>query len=230
MNLNNTVLFSDWFLYNLKEHCAPISLNIMKQVCKYYYSNITQETIHFSIIHHIHKRLNYLLGSKYGPFIKFISINNIAISGPFILQCIYGETWNFNINLYSDLRNLKMDYFYQVMDDVNGVKCSKEGIFEIPVLVECGRDHSVDDYTLIKPPYYEYSPAILKKHENIVKIQMARVNVIMTHKEMINSLKIDICKNIFTVNDNKSNLYVHNLNKILNGVDKNYVLKSSISK
>ena len=75
------ILHSDWFIYNLREHCVPADFCKLRYVSKYYNKYITYNDVKITIVNNIYKRLRNILGSYYGKFMKYMEISGINISG-----------------------------------------------------------------------------------------------------------------------------------------------------
>jgi hypothetical protein len=195
------VLYSDWFIYNVVEHLVPKDLYSLKFVSKYYYKNIDEKTITNSIIINIHKRLKQVLDKKYDTFIKFIEKKSIVISGSFIMQCILCEYYeNSDIDLYSYLSH-DSDKFFDIIN--------MEDLDE-------DQEKNFKDYGAL-PYIHDIINAHLKNGHKLQNIRLYNMkNYDDVKNYVINKYDMDMCKNIFTIVDNKSVLYTHNLNRVMN--------------
>ena len=196
------VLHSDWFIYNIQEHLSPKDLFTLKYVCKYYYKNITPKDIKNTIILTIHKRLKQVLNAQYDVFIKYISKNQIVISGSFIIQCILGEYFeDSDIDMYS--------YFVMTNDILLE-------LFPIESLNEDTK-RLFEDYGVIP----DISNVINDKLDNghtLQQIILSQNIKTFEHckKYILSSFDFDVCKNIFTNIKGKEHLYIYNLWDIIN--------------
>lgn len=155
----------------------------------------------------IYKNLQFHFGKHYNAFIRFIKTSNLMISGSFIIECILGEKYeNSDIDVYiftkiryDKLRSLKIvtDNQYNSMHNYD-----YGGSLSIPI------DHIVN--------YYLPSKKILQ----MISLENSQINSFEKFKDfVVNSYDIDICKNIFTIKDDKPKLYINNINKIISKID-----------
>ena len=197
------ILHSDWFIHNIQQHILPKEFCILKYVSKFYYTNITDNLVANVIIKNIDRRLKKVLGSSYNMFIKYISVNNIAISGSFIIQCILDEYFeDSDIDLYA-YADIDEDQFFDVIlkdqyteDDIEGM---------------------VDNYGNL-PRVFEVINAHLASGQKLQKIHMSNPKINNPNKLLkyiIKSFDMDVCKNIFMIINGIPKLYIHNIWKII---------------
>jgi predicted nucleotidyltransferase len=167
--------------------------------------------IHNAIIKQVHIKLKEILRGQYELFIKYITVNDIAISGSFIMQCILGEDWEeSDIDLY--LFDEENDNYFDVM----------------------GIDKEVLTYEQKKEIMDSYGNFIdIRKIINR-KIYDKKIQAIYVPTQTRNEFKsfvldnfdLNICKNIFQIVDGKEMVYVHDLTGLINRrevVDGNYM-------
>ena len=100
------ILFGDPFYNHIITCLNPVNLYNLCQTCKSYRNTITKTYFEKATIVEIKKRLEN----------KYDKSNGGYISGDFIIQCILGEQWSGNIDLYLDnsqfrFWNLLMVYY-----------------------------------------------------------------------------------------------------------------------
>jgi len=196
MSIVYEVIYSDWFIINMKEHVSPKDLYNLKMTTKYHYKMITYLDIKHVIIINVLKMLQDKINVKLCDLLTFMNRYKISISGSFIVQCILNEYWpDSDIDLYtkSDI-NLGKNIFTD-----NG--------------------YSVSAYTTEN----EYSMlGSIKTIGNFEKPDKTKVQLIIldTDKNMCKYVKtmydFDVCKNIFNIKNGKYNLKIHNLQSIIN--------------
>lgn len=204
MSIVSEVLFSDWFIYNVKEHSSPKDMWNLVQTSKYFNKYIDKNIINECIIINIQKRLRNVLGIKYDAFIKYITKYNIIISGSFIIQCILNEHYGgSDIDLYS----------YNEM--------TSETFFDIVNIKELDKEQyeRFDTYGDL-PNIEDIINVYLKNGHKLQNIRMHEIeNYEDAKKYVLNDFDLNICKNLFSIMDGKPNIYVHNLNNICNKKD-----------
>ena len=184
------VLCSDFLIYNLIEQAIPVDLFHLKYVSKFFYNNITNNDIEKMIILNIHKNLEYKLGTYYTEFIQNLSTKKMMIAGDFIMECILG------------IQNSKIDvYSYEFQHTT---------IFDIlPSLENIFDDAPIQTKNIEK--LFAHIPIEFKSmNYNYITLENAQKHIIY------DNYSLNISKNIFSIVNNKTKLYIHNLNKIMN--------------
>lgn len=190
------VIYSDWFIINMKDHVSPIDLYNLKMSTKYHYNLITYSDIKYVIISNIINKLQEMIDVKINDLLKFMDKYEITISGSFIIQCILNEYWvdsDVDMYTYSSV-NLNKNIFVNNNYTVSGYTTENE-------------------YATLK---YIKMMGVFEKH-NKLKVQLI---VLDTDKDIYEYVKttcdFDVCKNIFNIKNGKCNLQIHNLQNIMN--------------
>lgn len=196
------ILHSDWFIYNLREHCIPTDLYRLSYVSKYYNKYINFNDIKITIINNINKRLKQILESNYDKFMKYVSLHGVGISGSFIIQCILGEYYDgSDIDLYSYLpidNKAFLDIFTE--NDLNETQQEFFKLYgDLPQITDIINTNLKNKHKLQN----------IYMNENTKSFDDLK-------KYVTESFDFNICKNIFAIVDNKPVLYVHNISHIIN--------------
>lgn len=207
---------SDWFLYNLSFYVGVMDLYNLKLVSKMTWKNMIVRggDIKNIIIKQIHIRLKNILRDQYDLFIRYIKINQIAISGSFMMQCILGEDWaNSDIDLY--LCDEENDNYFDIM----GI--DKEVLtYEQKQEITDSYGHFIDINKIINRKVYGKRIQTIYVGENVINTHEEFKNFVM------NTFDLNICKNIFQIIDGKEMVYVHDLMGLIRKrevVDGNYI-------
>lgn len=198
-------------------------LYTLSKTCKTFENLINDKTINDSIISKINSRLERLFGDKTKEFKDLLCETKAVISGSFIIQCILGEEWNSDIDIFIPIKDAKLfrahvengihsglltlidrflyddaDFAEVGYNNYDGVLGAEYGIHTTRTYAPWNNDRDVIN--------------------NSEKIQLILVNCPMDYNVMKNfifeSFDFEICKNIY-YNDEQDNIVISNMNDIL---------------
>lgn len=203
MSIESYVICSDWFIYNIVAYIPTITIINLKQTTKYNNSIINKKVIKQTTINCIYKNLQLHLGQHYDMFIELINKNSLFISGSFIIECILDEKYeNSDIDVYSynNYKNETLNSLEILSDDKYDFRNEYQDILPINNIIN----------------------NCLPKGKILQRIQLnnTTINSYETFKNhIVKNYDMDICKNIFTIINNKPKLYINNINKIISKKD-----------
>ncbi len=195
--IQNYVIFSDWFIFNLIENTTtPKILYNLKLTNKWLFKQITFQNLKQVVINNITKKLKQLVKIDYKKFITYIEQNDMSISGSFVLQCILDEYWTeSDIDLFVPKEEICCD----IMIDNN----------YFPVDENCNNDYVNTGVTGVKD--------FRNIDENYANLQIIFMREDRNVKNYVKHFfDLDICKNIYTVKNGKHYLYIDKLINIMN--------------
>jgi len=174
---------------------------IMPQFRNIYFASLVKRLI----IKEITNRLKFMMGSKYGEFVKIMKESYGFISGSFIIQCILNEKWDDD----------KIEIFIPFIGNTNMTqwKCgylkSNLNIFiekELGVRsilhLNCQLNNKIKDIR------------VLDKFKIISAEYDDNINIDSMKKIINDTFDFDISKNFYCFN-NEDDIYIHNINNIL---------------
>lgn len=199
----------DVFEHEFMSLLSPLDFYHLKFTTKEYYSLITLEWLKTSILAHIKKRLLYLLNDNYNKFIEIMNETGAVISGSFIIQCILGEYWQSDIDIYFPTRGNK---------EYNDDKIYRNSFYELEQFFYHECKYKLVDSCDVTKYKYDRSISMVRNYKtNHDEIQIIHFNT--KKSNMINRINeavdFDICKNCYYVENNKHQLYIYKLIDIL---------------
>jgi len=183
----------------INEYLFPIDLYHLKYLNKEYFSYVTKKILYDNIILQITKRLQQVFQDDYDNFIEYMQLNQLVISGSFIVQCILNEIWSSDIDMYTFSKKLFLREKWTENYDVHHHCYDYEHILNIASI------HN----------YYPKQVSASISHIQIIKLQ-ASSTITDIDKFLDNNFDFDICKNKYTIVDCRPQLKIHTLHGILN--------------
>ena len=195
--LQNEVIFSDFFIYNIIESSStPSILYNLKLTNKWHYKFINLSHIKLMVINNITNKLKELVNINYENLIKYMEKYNLSISGSFVLQCILNEYWtNSDIDFYTNYKDIDISIILN--NKYNETVYNHND--EYPNFL--GIENIKNFYTQNKERYLQL--IFLDENKNIFDF-------------VKDNFDFSICKNIYNITNGKHNLYITNIYDIFN--------------
>uniref|UniRef100_A0A6C0CB15 Uncharacterized protein n=1 Tax=viral metagenome TaxID=1070528 RepID=A0A6C0CB15_9ZZZZ len=186
------ILFGDIF-DDILPMLIPIDLYNLVQTCKIYQQKIKMSHIKLTTINEINRRLFEMFEDDFDSFKKAMRESDATISGSFIVQCILGEKWSNNVNIYVSSKIYGEFIMQTKQETINILEYMRE------------------KYELSKNSRKEYDKQIIGvSYVNGKQIRFINIQNEKIESYMKREFDFNICKNSYVNN----NVKIYQINEI----------------
>jgi len=211
----NNHLYDKMNYLSLPEFSDILNHELVKYINMFDLYNIDKNLMERYLLDRINLRFKQIFGDKYISFKQLLNNNNMIVSGSFILQCILGEEWQSDFDIFTDeyfpfdlystgetdtildtlyKKNPNIEECYNYMNNLHmrSIINYKSNVKELPVQLICIEKSEFETYRN-KSEFVEASWKYIQRNYDF-----------------------DVCINTYSIIDGKENLKIYNLENICN--------------
>lgn len=193
-------IFCNDLVYNLMNYTTVKDIYGLKTA--FPTIKLTTKMINKKIISIINAKLEKIFGNELQSFKNLLNDTEACVTGSFIMQCVLDECYNSDIDVF-----IHQSYLKDIETYLNkSIRMNKNNNY-FKFLDSNNHDRLNSSHECNVVGVYNHNIG-----DNVVQIIFVNTS---DSDKIINSFDLDICKNVYSIKNNKECLHIHNIGSLL---------------